>query len=161
MWAWSGCAERVKVLQQISKSEAGYGTVRSALSKMYREEGLAGGWKGNGTNVARIAPYSAIQFCFFDIFKRYIMPEERHEASTWRLLTCGGLSGMCSSFVCYPLDLVRSILTVQTTTQQYKGIVCLLAGAKDRVGPVAPRPFIARLSSGCVLGKRKWCDGCH
>jgi solute carrier family 25 phosphate transporter 23/24/25/41 len=41
-----------------------------ALAKMWREEGPLSYWKGNGTNVARIAPYSAIQFFSFDVYKR-------------------------------------------------------------------------------------------
>ena len=97
-------------------------SVFGSLAKMYREEGFRSYWKGNGTNVARIAPYSAFQFCLFDAFRPFFMPEAHHETSTFRLLSCGALSGAISTFLCYPLDLTRSILTVQTASQQYTGM---------------------------------------
>ena len=34
----------------------------------------------------------------------------------------GAATGMTASTICYPLDLVRSVLSVQTTEQHYKGI---------------------------------------
>ncbi len=38
--------------------------------QMKREEGWRKGFfKGNGTNVIRIAPYSAVQFASFEIYK--------------------------------------------------------------------------------------------
>lgn len=40
-----------------------------SLMRMFREEGLSGFFKGNGTNVLRIAPYSAIQFLAFEYYK--------------------------------------------------------------------------------------------
>lgn len=40
---------------------------------MYKTEGWRGYFKGNGTNVARIAPYSALQFFFFDAYKASIL----------------------------------------------------------------------------------------
>eukprot|EP00455_Lapot_gusevi_P052455 TRINITY_DN7986_c0_g1_i14.p1 TRINITY_DN7986_c0_g1~~TRINITY_DN7986_c0_g1_i14.p1 ORF type:complete len:265 (-),score=54.01 TRINITY_DN7986_c0_g1_i14:74-868(-) len=108
-------------MQQISHtSNSGYTSVFGALRKMWVEEGFLSYWKGNGTNVARIAPFSAIQFFSFDVLKKALIPDGRQ--STPRLLACGALAGMAASVVCYPLDLVRSCLTVQTSTAQYSGM---------------------------------------
>ena len=97
--------------------------MRGALTKMYTEEGLRALWKGNGTNVARIMPYSALQFASFDYLQQFTMPPGT-EDSTGHLLFTGALSGMISTFACYPLDLVRSILTVQVdaASTKYTGI---------------------------------------
>jgi len=112
--------ERLKVMRQVQASGNQYGSLFGAFVKMYKEEGLKSYWKGNGTNVARIAPQSAVQFCAFDIFKRMLLPND--EVSPLRTLAAGGLAGATASVVCYPLDLVRSFLSVQTTNQQYRGI---------------------------------------
>lgn len=136
--------ERVKCVQQVQVASGvhnkyGKGII-SSLTLMVREEGVKSLWKGNGTNIARIAPYSAFQFYLFDKFKYILSSEDAansnavglaFRASTTREfresttggLIYGGLSGFTSCIICYPLDLVRSYLTVQTTGTQYKGIV--------------------------------------
>jgi len=70
----------------------------------------------------RIAPYSAIQFFSFGVYKGWLMGD-KDDHSVPRLLAAGALAGMTSSIFCYPLDLVRSILTVQTSHQKYRGMV--------------------------------------
>ena len=42
-------------------------------------------------------------------------------AHTTQLLVCGGLAGMTSAIFCYPLDLARVYLTVQTSDRNYTG----------------------------------------
>jgi solute carrier family 25 phosphate transporter 23/24/25/41 len=40
-----------------------------------REEGVRAFWKGNGTNVVRIFPYSAVQFAANDHYKHLLTTE--------------------------------------------------------------------------------------
>lgn len=40
------------------------------LVKIGKEEGFRGYFKGNGTNVARIIPYVAVQFAAYEEFKK-------------------------------------------------------------------------------------------
>ena len=61
--------ERLKVMKQVQSHSTKYNGILSALKRMVQEEGLRGLFKGNGTNVARIAPFSAIQFFSFDVYK--------------------------------------------------------------------------------------------
>ena len=42
------------------------------LPQIYREEGLLAFWKGNGTNVLRVAPYAAAQLSSNDFYKRQL-----------------------------------------------------------------------------------------
>jgi solute carrier family 25 phosphate transporter 23/24/25/41 len=44
-------------------------SVWESLLIMTREEGFKGLFKGNGTNVLRIAPYSGVQFLAFESYK--------------------------------------------------------------------------------------------
>lgn len=136
--------ERLKVMNQIAASGKNeYSTIIGGLRHMKATEGWAGFFKGNGSNVARIAPYSALQFLFFDIYKvglqKSFLAVDPARASTAKIdkngypalnpywtLAAGALAGSTSTFFCYPLDLVRSFLTVQTNQGKYKGIVdCL------------------------------------
>lgn len=49
-------------LQVQGVGAAKYNGVVASLIKIYREEGIMGYFKGNGTNCIRIIPYSAVQF---------------------------------------------------------------------------------------------------
>lgn len=114
--------ERLKVMRQVQATGTKYQTgLFQAFVQMYREEGIRAYWKGNGTNVARIAPSSAVQFFGFDAYKRWLLPND--EKDTLRILAAGALSGTTGAVLLYPLDLVRSFLSVQTTKNQYSGIV--------------------------------------
>lgn len=66
--------------------------------------------KGNGVNVVRIAPFSAFEFFFYDFYKLYLFGGV--EATAFSKLMCGGLTGMTASFLTYPLDLIRTVLSV-------------------------------------------------
>ena len=41
-----------------------------SLCQIWREEGVKGYFKGNGTNVVRIVPYVAVQFAAYEEFKQ-------------------------------------------------------------------------------------------
>lgn len=43
--------------------------VTRALVHVYKTEGAVGFFKGNGVNLARMVPYSAIQFAAYEYFK--------------------------------------------------------------------------------------------
>ncbi len=42
----------------------------ASLNKIRQREGVLGYFKGNGTNVVRIFPYSAVQFAAYEEFKK-------------------------------------------------------------------------------------------
>ena len=46
--------------------------IKDAFSYMLREGGVRGLWRGNGINVIKIAPESAVKFAAYDMFKRLI-----------------------------------------------------------------------------------------
>lgn len=45
-------------------------TVAGVLKTIWRQEGILGMFKGNGTNVIRIFPYSAVQFASYEMAKK-------------------------------------------------------------------------------------------
>ncbi|SPJ75395.1 related to mitochondrial carrier protein [Fusarium torulosum] len=111
--------ERLKILMQIQSvgRDAYKLSVGKALMKMWKEEGWRGFMRGNGTNCIRIVPYSAVQFSSYNFYKRNIF--ERHPGADLAPLTrlvCGGLAGITSVFLTYPLDIVRTRLSIQSAS---------------------------------------------
>jgi len=61
-------------LQQTNaKGYVGLGTIGS-FKHMYKTEGFIGYFKGNGATVAKIAPFSAFEFYFYEVFKNNLYP---------------------------------------------------------------------------------------
>jgi solute carrier family 25 (mitochondrial phosphate transporter), member 23/24/25/41 len=115
---------QVRGMKTIGNNE--YRGVISSLVQMVKIEGAQGLFKGNGTNVIRIAPYSAIQFLSYEKYKRkFLMMNggQSEHLTPVQNLVAGGFAGITSLLCTYPLDLVRSRLTIQTTEEKYHGIV--------------------------------------
>ena len=123
--------ERLKILFQVqdlsiqnqSKDVVKYNGIIRSLIRIGREEGLIGYFKGNGSNVVRIVPYTAAQFVSYEKYKEWMMgmnPDGR--LTTWQRLNCGGMAGMTSVIVSYPLDVVRCRLSAQYEPKIYHGI---------------------------------------
>lgn len=112
--------ERLKILFQIqSAGREDYKLgVGKALTKMWREEGWRGFMRGNGTNCVRIVPYSAVQFGSYNFYKRFFEsnPEEGLKFHPLRRLCCGALAGITSVTFTYPLDIVRTRLSIQSAS---------------------------------------------
>ncbi|KEY66716.1 hypothetical protein S7711_06764 [Stachybotrys chartarum IBT 7711] len=111
--------ERLKILMQVQSAgrEAYKMSVGQALGKMWREEGWRGFMRGNGTNCIRIVPYSAVQFSSYNFYKRSIFePHPNADLSPLSRLVCGGLAGVTSVFFTYPLDIVRTRLSIQSAS---------------------------------------------
>ncbi|KAI1454485.1 mitochondrial carrier [Annulohypoxylon moriforme] len=111
--------ERLKILFQVqSAGRNEYKlSVGKALAKMWREEGWRGFMAGNGTNCIRIVPYSAVQFGSYNLYKRHFF--EKYPGaplSPLERLICGGIAGITSVFFTYPLDIVRTRLSIQSAS---------------------------------------------
>ncbi|KAH0427409.1 hypothetical protein CcaCcLH18_09690 [Colletotrichum camelliae] len=111
--------ERLKILFQVQSvgRDAYKLSVGQGLAKMWREEGWRGFMRGNGTNCVRIVPYSAVQFGSYNFYKRNFF--EKHpdaDLSPLARLTCGGIAGITSVFFTYPLDIVRTRLSIQSAS---------------------------------------------
>jgi solute carrier family 25 phosphate transporter 23/24/25/41 len=138
--------ERLKILLQVQSvgREAYKLSIWKALVKMGREEGWRGFMRGNGTNCIRIIPYSAVQFGSYNFYKKVsdsspFPPRSRElragtgdwvltilcckfaespegEMSPVSRLVCGGIAGITSVTVTYPLDIVRTRLSIQSAS---------------------------------------------
>lgn len=98
------------MLKQVSAGEYARLNTMDSFKYMAKNEGIYGFFKGNGVNVVRIAPFSAFEFFFYDFYKYHIFSGD--SSSNGSKLLCGGLTGMTASTLTYPLDLIRTKLSI-------------------------------------------------
>lgn len=110
--------ERLKILYQVQGvGRTGYQLpIHKALGKMWRDEGWRGFMRGNGTNCIRIVPYSAVQFGSFNLYRRTAESWTGADLTPIGRLICGGCAGITSVTFTYPLDIVRTRLSIQTAS---------------------------------------------
>ena len=97
----------------------------SAFGTIYREEGLKGFWKGNGVACLRLFPYSAVKFYVFDYLKPLFLNKDGRLPAE-KSVMCGATAGIIATMSVYPLDLVKTRLTLQKEghgPKTYNGVV--------------------------------------
>lgn len=110
--------ERLKILfqvQSVGRNEYKL-SVGKALHKMWAEEGWRGFMRGNGTNCIRIVPYSAVQFGSYNFYKKFFEAQPGADLTSLSRLICGGFAGITSVVFTYPLDIVRTRLSIQSAS---------------------------------------------
>jgi len=127
-------SEPIKEGAQSKSGRTVYTGFLSAFPQIYREEGIRGFWKGNLVACVRLFPYSAIKFYAFDLMKRYVS-DDKGNMGTGEALAIGALSGVMAVITTYPLDLVKTRLTVQkegSGPKTYNGIIdCMAKTARE------------------------------
>ena len=98
------------MLKQVGVGEYARLNTLDSFKYMWRKEGIYGFFKGNGVNVARIAPFSAFEFFFYEVYRNNLFAGDN--SSNFAKLCCGGLTGMTASTLTYPLDLIRTKLSI-------------------------------------------------
>jgi len=94
-----------------------------SFNLIFKEEGLRGFFRGNGVNVARIFPSSAIQFYAYESYKKMLLQtrfcEGKDELTPSQRFLAGGAAGITSLSIVYPLEFARARLTVQTSESYF------------------------------------------
>ncbi|KLO18028.1 mitochondrial carrier [Schizopora paradoxa] len=91
----------------------------SALRAIYMESGLLGFWVGNGLNVAKIFPESAIKFFSYEssktFFATYVdkVDDTRNISASSRFIS-GGFGGITSQLSIYPVETLKTQLMSTT-----------------------------------------------
>ena len=107
-----------------------------SIIKFYKNQGINGLLKGNSASVARIFPFSAIEFYSFEKYKNIIVRgRPKDNTYIYRLFICGALAGLNAITFTYPLDVSRSILAVQTSqTEKRKSLTEVLLSLYKKEG---------------------------
>ena len=104
------------------------------MAKILREEGFLAFWKGNGTNIIRIFPYSAAQLMANDFYKRQLAGADGR-LEVWQRLTAGACAGMTATAITHPLDTLR--LRLALPNNGYTGFGNALRTVVRTEGPLA------------------------
>jgi len=98
--------ERVRIIRQAS--DRGRGGSLSLLRAIYDQEGVRGLWKGNLVNLSRVVPSYAIRF---SVFGRLSDMGDRYELFRSPFVR-GSISGLASALASYPLEVIRTRMSV-------------------------------------------------
>jgi solute carrier family 25 phosphate transporter 23/24/25/41 len=75
---------------------------------MLKEGGVWSLWRGNGINVLKIAPESALKFMAYEQAKRFIRSNSTRDLTIYERFIAGSLAGGFSQTIIYPLEVCRS-----------------------------------------------------
>ncbi|KAL0280435.1 UNVERIFIED_CONTAM: hypothetical protein PYX00_001724 [Menopon gallinae] len=112
--------DRLKVYLQVHGSEHKTKILKCARA-MVDEGGYLSLWRGNGINVLKIAPESAIKFMAYEQAKRAIRWNHTRELSIYERFAAGSIAGGISQTVIYPLEVMKTRLALRKTGE-FKGI---------------------------------------
>ncbi|CAD5208460.1 unnamed protein product [Bursaphelenchus xylophilus] len=137
-----------------------YHSTLDAAVKIWKSEKIPGFFRGIVPSLAQVAPYTGLQFAWYNFFNRIWNKYVGHEATG--ALFCGAAAGTLAKTVLYPLDLIRHRLQVTAALRQgfgktsvHKGMIRSLLGVVKREGALglfkglAPSMIKAGANSGC------------
>ncbi|XP_071522196.1 mitochondrial adenyl nucleotide antiporter SLC25A23 isoform X3 [Panulirus ornatus] len=116
--------DRLKVFLQVHGGKQFQG-LASCFKYMLKEGGSKSLWRGNGINVLKIAPESALKFAAYEQAKRIIMQfggSKDRELTIYERFVAGSFAGGFSQTVIYPLEVLKTRLALRKTGQ-YKSII--------------------------------------
>ncbi|KAJ6780133.1 hypothetical protein PWT90_03846 [Aphanocladium album] len=100
-----------------------------AIKDVYRSGGIRGFFAGNGLNVVKIMPETAIKFGSYEAAKRAFANLEGHgdaqNINSISKFTAGGVAGMIAQFCVYPLDTLKFRLQCSTVEGGLSGVALM------------------------------------
>lgn len=110
--------DRLKVFRQVHSSSFFSGNVLRGFQYMLKEGGLVSLWRGNGMNVLKIAPETAIKFSAYEQIKRMIRGHnENRNLRIYERFLAGSLAGATAQTAIYPMEVLKTRLTLRKTGQ--------------------------------------------
>ena len=125
---------------QIHASKTNWVNILEGASRrsMIQERGMNPLWRGNGINVLKIAPESAIKFMVYEQIKRAIQGQQQ-TLHVQECFVAGSLAGTTSQSIIYPMEALKTWLTLCLTGSK-RGCWTVSGGSGVRR---APRGFWA------------------
>ncbi|KZL78293.1 calcium dependent mitochondrial carrier protein [Colletotrichum tofieldiae] len=105
-----------------------------AVKDLWKAGGMRSLFAGNGLNVIKIMPESAIKFGSYEAAKRTLSKLEGHndprQINSYSKFVAGGVAGMVAQFCVYPLDTLKFRLQTSTVQGGLSGNALVLDTAK-------------------------------
>uniref|UniRef100_A0A914XEQ0 EF-hand domain-containing protein n=1 Tax=Plectus sambesii TaxID=2011161 RepID=A0A914XEQ0_9BILA len=116
--------DRIKVFLQVHANRENKLRVMSAIRYLMKEGGVSSFWRGNGINVAKIAPESAIKFMAYEQIKRLIRKNNADgELAIGERFIAGSTAGAISQTVIYPMEVLKTRLALRKTGEMARGLL--------------------------------------
>ncbi|XP_061702419.1 mitochondrial thiamine pyrophosphate carrier [Syngnathoides biaculeatus] len=142
-----------------------YRNLTHGVRTMWRSEGALTFYRGLSPTLVAVFPYAGLQFFFYNVFKKMLVPPPSAEKSgeNLRSLVCGSGAGMISKSITYPFDLLKKRLQVGGfeearvhfgQVRHYQGLVDCIAqitkeeGMRGFFKGLSPSLIKAALSTG-------------
>ncbi|KAL2160128.1 hypothetical protein VTH06DRAFT_1783 [Thermothelomyces fergusii] len=130
------------------------GPIVDAVVNLWKAGGLRTFFAGNGLNVVKIMPESAIRFGSYEASKRFLAAYEGHNdpsrLSTVSKFVAGGIGGMTAQFCVYPIDTLKFRLQCETVKGGPQGTALLLRTAKNMWADGGVRAAYRGLGAGLL-----------
>ncbi|CAJ0578037.1 unnamed protein product, partial [Mesorhabditis spiculigera] len=97
--------DRIKIYLQVNSTKKNPLTLIKTTRVLYEEGKLKSFWRGNGINVAKIVPESALKFTFYEQIKSWIKGQSHEELTIPGRILAGSIAGGLSQTIIYPLEL--------------------------------------------------------
>ncbi|KAI1139788.1 mitochondrial carrier [Hypoxylon sp. FL0543] len=106
----------------------------TAIADIYKAGGIPGFFAGNGLNVVKIMPETAIRFGAYEAAKKTLASLEGHNDTTqinpYSRFVAGGVAGMTAQFCVYPLDTLKFRLQSEYVSGGPRGNALLFQTAR-------------------------------
>ncbi|XP_050626463.1 calcium-binding mitochondrial carrier protein SCaMC-3 isoform X5 [Macaca thibetana thibetana] len=152
--------DRLKVFMQVHASKTNRLNILGGLRSMVLEGGIRSLWRGNGINVLKIAPESAIKFMAYEQIKRAILGQQETLHVQERFVA-GSLAGATAQTIIYPMETLKNWWLQQYSHDSADpGILVLLACGtiSSTCGQIASYPLALVRTRMQAQGSR-W--SCH
>ncbi|XP_072294675.1 mitochondrial adenyl nucleotide antiporter SLC25A24-like [Eucyclogobius newberryi] len=112
--------DRMKVFMQVHSSKSNKISLVGGFKQMLKEGGATSLWRGNGINVLKIAPETAIKFMAYEQYKK-LLSSEPGKVKMHERFMAGSLAGASAQTAIYPMEVMKTRLTLRKTGQ-YSGM---------------------------------------
>ncbi|KAK1328871.1 hypothetical protein QTO34_011041 [Cnephaeus nilssonii] len=122
--------DRLRVMMQVHSSESTRMKIIGGFEQMIKEGGIRSLWRGNGTNVFKIAPETVIKIGAYEqLLKNYWLDHNAGssvEPDLMILLGCSTLSHTSGQIASFPLTLLRTRMQAQAQKEKSTTMIRLI-----------------------------------
>lgn len=123
-----------KIHHKVSKGKIQSPLIRAAKT-IYKQGGIRGFYVGNGLNVIKVFPESAMKFGSFELVKKLLCQIEgvsdQSELSKLSTYLAGGIGGVIAQTTVYPIDTLKYRIQCAQLDGKERGNALLIKTAKD------------------------------
>ncbi|KAI1745218.1 mitochondrial carrier domain-containing protein [Xylaria scruposa] len=126
----------------------------AAVGDLYKSGGMRGFFAGNGLNVVKIMPETAIRFGAYEAAKNALAGLEGHNdphsINPYSKFVAGGAAGMAAQFCVYPLDTLKFRLQSEYVSGGARGNALLFQTARKMLAEGGTRAAYRGVTMGLI-----------